>query len=103
MRDVFSRRTAVAAALLLAGTLPGRALDIQFDYSFDTNNFFVGHLDRQMVLEAAAQVFESRLTDALTGITPGGGNTWTARFDRPDTGAEATAVNPTIAPGVLRG
>jgi hypothetical protein len=99
---VFSRRAAGISALLSAAASPVQALDIQFDYSFDTNNFFVGHLDRQAVLEAAAHVFESRLKDVLTGITPSGSNTWNAIFERPDTGASQSVVNPTIPAGVLR-
>ncbi len=100
--SVFPLRTRALAALLLLAPLPLRALDIQFDYSFDSNNFFVGHLDRQAVLEAAAQVFESRLTDALTGIAPTVSNTWKANFPRPDTGVATSVAGPAIPAGVLR-
>ncbi len=102
------RRTArlFGATLFLATLLVSqpavRSLDIQLDYSFDANSFFVGHLDRQLVLEQAAQVFESTLTDMLTGITPSGSNSWTAIFDHPSTGAEVSLPNETIAAGTLR-
>lgn len=81
---------------------PARALDIQFDYTYDTGSFFVGHADRQNLLEAAAFVFESRLTDTLTAITPGGGNTWHADFDNPTTGAAVSLSNLSIGAGVIR-
>ena len=92
--------TIVAAYLLLAGSV--RALDIQFDYTYDTGNFFVGHADRQSLLDAAAAVFELRLTDTLTAITPSGTNTWTANFNNPTTGAAVMVSNPSIAQGVVR-
>src|SRR5262249_30102776 len=92
---------AVLGMLLFIGA-PARALDIQFDYTYDTGNFFVGHTDRQSLLNAAAAVFESRLTDNLTAITPAGGNTWSINFDNPTTGAAVTLNNPTIPAGVVK-
>jgi hypothetical protein len=78
------------------------AIDIQFDYTYDTGSFFVGHPERQSVLEAAALTFESRITDNLTAITPGGVNTWTAIFDHPSTGVQVEVTDPTVAAGVIR-
>lgn len=58
----------------LASAQPALAnIDIQFDYTYDSNSFFADQARRD-VLEAAASIFESRFTDSLTTITSGGGN-----------------------------
>lgn len=63
---------------------PAWALTVTFDYSYDTSGFFSGaNTGRRDVLDQAAAAFSSRLTDSLTAITPGGGNTWTATFANP--------------------
>jgi hypothetical protein len=80
---------------------PATAIDIQFNYTFDTNNFFNGHPERQAVMEQIALTFESRITDNLTAITPGGSNTWTAVFDNPSTGTDVNLDNLTIPSGVI--
>ena len=92
----------VSAAVFCTSAIPSaRAIDIQFDFSFDSSNFFNGNLQRQNVLNAAALVFESRFTDTLSAITPGGGNTWTATFENPSTGLTQSVVNRTIATNVI--
>jgi hypothetical protein len=92
-----------ACGALASLSLPAlAAIDIQFDYTYDTGSFFVGHPERQSVLEAAALTFESRITDNLTAITPGMGDTWSAVFDHPSTGAQISVDNPTIPAGVIR-
>lgn len=90
------------AAALCAIAAPARALDIQFDFAYDTGSFFVGHADRIGLLDAAAAVFETRLADTLTAIAPGGSNTWHADFDNPTTGAAVSVNNLTIAAGVVK-
>jgi hypothetical protein len=92
----------LAALTFFAFTPIGRGLDIQFDYSFDTNNFFVGHVERRAVLEAAAQAFEAHVFDALTGIKPGGVNHWKAIFNNPTTGAEVRVKDRSLLPDTLR-
>ena len=75
---------------------------IQFDYSLDANNFFSGpNISRRTTLDAAATALQSRLADNLSGISPGGGNTWTAVFPNPATGSQQNVSNPTIAPNIL--
>ena len=75
---------------------------IQFDYSFDVNNFFSGpNIARRTYLDAAATALQSRLADNLSGIAPSGGNSWTAVFANPATGAQENVSNPTIAPNIL--
>lgn len=77
-------------------------VDIQFDYTYDSSNFFNGNAQRQNLLNAAAQVFESRFTDNLTAITPGSGNTWSAVFSHPVTGLDQIVDNLAIASGVIK-
>ncbi|MCA9085618.1 MAG: matrixin family metalloprotease, partial [Planctomycetaceae bacterium] len=70
-------------------------LNIQIDYSFDTNQFFADS-SRRAILEQVAFEYESRITDSLDAITPSGQNSWTATFTNPSTGATGTVNNPTI-------
>ncbi|MCA9048780.1 MAG: hypothetical protein KDA89_08635 [Planctomycetaceae bacterium] len=67
-------------------------LNIQFDYSLDTSDFFAAQ-SRRDVLEEVASVFEARITDDLAAITPGGSNSWTAVIDHPSTGQQTTKNN----------
>lgn len=92
----------ILAVGFFAGGAPTRALDIQLDYTYDTGGFFVGHPDRQSLLEAAAAVFESRLADTLAAITPDTNNTWTADFDHPGTGEPISVSNLTLGEGVVK-
>src|SRR5438128_6096848 len=64
------------------------SISIQFDYSYDSNGFFIGHPDRQSLLTTAANVLASRIGDGLAAIVPnaGAGDTWTAVFTSPSTG-----------------
>lgn len=79
-------------------TLEDRLLltvDIVFDYTYDTNGFFSPQTRRD-TLESAASVIESRITDDLTAITPGGSNTWNAIFNNPSTDVQVTLPNLTV-------
>ena len=69
--------------------------DIVFDYTYDESGFF-NPQERRDVLEHVASVYESRITDDLDAITPGGVNNWTAIFDNPATGAELRLSNLSI-------
>jgi hypothetical protein len=74
------------------------SITIQIDYSHDTNNFFVGHADRQAILQMAVNNLTSRLGDSLDAIVPNvsAGDTWTALFTDPATGNQDSLSNPTI-------
>jgi len=65
------KTTPLAALILFGLAQPALAnIDIQFDYSYDTGKYFTGvNAGRQAALNAAASVFESRLTDTLGAIT----------------------------------
>jgi hypothetical protein len=88
----------------LVASVPGSAaLNIQFDYSYDTGNFFSGaNFGRRALLDAAANIFESRLTlETFGAITPSGTNTWSLDFQNPSTGATVTLNNPVIAANTI--
>jgi len=101
MSPLFALRLLGCVAVLAANAPLASAMAIVFDYTYDTRGFFTDP-NRRQVLEAAANTFEARLTDQLTGINPGGSNTWSARFSHPGTGANVELQNLTIAPGELR-
>lgn len=76
----------IFAVVLLHGSARG-SLQIEFDYTYDTANFFSAeHSDRRITLERAAELFESRILDDFAAINPAGGDTWTLSFPHPSTG-----------------
>jgi hypothetical protein len=99
------KRLIAAASLCVIAFLAqaGRAaIDIQFDYTYDdpATGFFSGtNAWRRPLLDAAASVFESRLSlENFGGITPGGGNSWSLTIQRGGTGYPwVTLTNPVIA------
>jgi hypothetical protein len=74
------------------------SITIQIDYSYDTNNFFNGHANRQAILQLAVNKLTSRLGDSLEAIVPdpAAGDTWTATFTDPVTGQVDSLNDPTI-------
>jgi len=92
-----SCRPLCLALLLLLSVIPCRAINIVFDYSDDTNNFFASNPTAKVDLEAAGQFFDSLLSDSLTAINPSGSNSWTATFTNPSTGNSASVSNLSIA------
>jgi len=75
------------------------SINIQFDYSFDSNHFF-DNLARRAVLQAAASTIASQLDDSLAPIQPepSGIGTWSETFNDPSTGLLLTINNPTVLP-----
>src|SRR6266851_2081079 len=73
------------------------SITLQIDYSYDTNNFFVGHANRQAILQLAVDNLSSRLGDSLEAIVPNvaAGDTWTALLTDPGTGNQVSLNNPT--------
>lgn len=77
-------------------------IDIQFDFTYDTNSFFAP-ADRLAALNAAASVFETRFADTLSAITSSGGNSFDAVFFNPsDLATNITLQDTSIAADVLR-
>ncbi len=94
----------LAIALLVACSAQAQAnIDIQFDFTYDTADFFSSNAGSMAALDAAAAVFESRLADSLTAITSSGGNSFGPNFFNPsDPDAEAFLLDQTIAANVIR-
>ncbi len=87
----------LAAGLLISSGGAARAITFEFDYSFDTNNFF-SDLSRRTALEAAADVYETLFTDSLAAIETGvPSTTWDLEFFNPATGTDASVTDRTVA------
>lgn len=79
------------------GTQPTTGpLSIRFDYSLDSLGFFAAQ-ERRTRLQQAADSIVKKFSDQLLAITPGGSNTWTARFRNPSNGAQENRSNLSIA------
>ena len=73
---------AVVAGLFVIASQPATAINIDFRYDYDTNNFFDTQAKKD-VLSAAGSYFGNLLTDNLTAITSSGGNHFNANFFDP--------------------
>ncbi len=100
------RQSLIGVLCLLVMAGQASAIDIVFDYSLDTNNFFDTQAKRD-VMDSAAAVFEV-FTDSLDAIVPGTvynpgtenefTDTWDATFTHPGTGEPSyTLTDLTIA------
>lgn len=88
--------------LSILGAQSAGAIQITLDYRFDSAGFFAANPAAQSALEAAADLFEQRLTDGLDAIVPDADNTWNMYFYRPDTDALGEWVtNPTVPANTL--
>ena len=99
-----SRISIAVLSMLLAGPAAAN-IDIVFDYSYDTSNYFSGNATRMSLLESAASVFESRLTDNLGAITSTDDNVFKPQFFDPSSANAATPVvldHVDIAANVIR-
>lgn len=79
-------RSAFFIVFLMVNAFQSNAITIDFDYTYDSNNFFATQ-ERRDVLEAAASYFTG-LQDQLTAIEATGFNTWTASFRNPSNPSE---------------
>lgn len=73
-------------ALLVSHQAAFANIDIVFDYQYDTTSYFSSA--QRNILDAAANVFESRLTDNLSGFTSSVSDQFTANFFNPSTGLD---------------
>ena len=89
------RRLGLSACAVLACSAPASAIDVVFDYRFDTNGMFNDPQKRQ-ALEAAASVYQV-FNDQLTAIEPTGSNTWALKINRPNGQGTTTLDNLAIA------
>lgn len=78
----------VLAIALLATTGVAQAINIEFDYTYDSGNFFsASHRD---IMDSVAQEIGSRITDSLAAISSGNGNSYQAGIDLLRAGALLT-------------
>ena len=78
-----TRRPALRLETLEVREVP--AVLIQLDYSYDTG--FFSNPEARAVMERVASELGNSLNANLAAIAPSGGNTWTASFYNPATGA----------------
>ena len=93
-----ARRAAPRLEVLEGREVP--AVLIQVDYSYDTG--FFSNPDARAVMEQAAAELGNSISANLTAIVPAGGNTWTATFFNPVTGAQATIPNMTVGANTIK-
>ena len=86
------------ACLLIASASPVSALEIKFDYTYDTRGFFTDlatgapRIDRRALLDLAAAHY-SGFTDTLSAITPAEGDQWSVSFMHPSLGGPGVTLN----------
>jgi hypothetical protein len=97
-KKIASFSVALSTLAFVVGQAPrASALTFQFDYTYDTNNFFDSGTpegqQRRATLEAAADYFEP-FTDDLNEINaPAAGKNWTPQFTHPGTGSSFNATD----------
>ncbi|MDP2867766.1 PEP-CTERM sorting domain-containing protein [Methyloversatilis sp.] len=101
-RDLTSQRrvaTMPLLALLLALASPSAsALQIEFDYTYDTRGFFTDlttgapRVDRRALLDLAAAHY-SGFADTLSAIMPAEGDQWSVSFLHPSLGGPGVTLN----------
>jgi hypothetical protein len=90
----------VTLSVLFASTASSLAIKIQLDYTYDTNGFF-NQTGAKAALRAVADFYEPLLTDSLSRIDTAqwpAGNTWTASFTHPGTGAPNEQITNLVVP-----
>ena len=92
-------------AVLVALTFPGRGLNIVFDYTYDTGNFFGGtNTWRRAILERAADDIEARIGETtLRAISSNGstGLSWELDFSHPSSSGFVVLSNRAIPANVV--
>lgn len=94
----------LAVALLVSLSAHAEAnIDIQFDYTYDTNGFF-SDVSHQSALNTAASVFENRFSDQLSAITSSGPNSFNSIFFNPANpyGTDIVNNSDSFATNVIR-
>lgn len=77
-------------------SLPTQALEIQFDYTYDTSGFFADGTDARLVLGAVADFYRDVVIDDLAPIIPVPPQVLDIIFDNPSTGDELIIPAPVI-------
>jgi hypothetical protein len=85
-------KTCLAGGFMVVFGQQVSAVNIEFDYVFDANNFFNTQAKKD-VLNAAGSFFSGIIQDDLTAINSAGSNVFDARFSNPASGALTTINN----------
>ncbi|MEN8764211.1 MAG: matrixin family metalloprotease [Thiogranum sp.] len=93
-------KTCLAAGLMAIFGQQASAINIEFDYSFDTNNFFNTQV-RKDALNAAGTFFGDIIQDNLTAINSGGSNHFNAVFSNPANGLNTTITDFSVGADTL--
>lgn len=95
--------THLAAALAFGTSGAAQAaIDIQFDFTYDSSSFFAS-AERLTALDAAASVFETRFADTLSAIVSSGSNSFDTVFFNPSApSTHITLTQASVAADVLR-
>jgi len=93
-------RTCLAAGLMAIFGQQASAINIEFDYSFDTNNFFNTQA-RKDTLNAAGSFFGGIIQDDLTAINSGGTNHFNAVFSNPADGSDTIITDFSVGADTL--
>lgn len=92
---------AAAAATYVSGTgQTEAAFTLELDYSYDAGGFFTP--TRRTLMDSVAAVFQARIQDSLSAITPGGSDHWAVQFYNPVDGSLATVNDVSISAGTLK-
>ncbi len=89
------RKTVIMGIFVMASQ-PAAAINIEFDYSFDSAGFFDTQ-NKKDVLSAAGSFFSTIILDDLTAINSGGNNHFNAQFSNPGTGATQIITDFSVA------
>lgn len=102
-------KTVIGLITLITGILqPAYAIQIEFDYSYDTHGFFTDQhtgapiLERRHRLEQAAS-FYTGFTDHFTAIQPNASNNWSVNIGHPSQlGSSVSLSNLSVAENTVR-
>ncbi len=78
------------------------AIQLQFDYTYDSSAFFAAGSQARGSLEAVGDFYESILADDLLAIKSSGSNHFTGKIFQPNTGASRKITNLDIAVDTIR-
>jgi hypothetical protein len=98
-RSIRTRRPVLRLEELEAREVP--ALLIQVDYTYDSG-FFANNPEARATMERVASELGNSISANLAAIAPSGGNTWTATFHNPATGALQSLANPSVGANTVR-
>ena len=89
------RFSALAAVIFTIVGQHASALNISFDYSYDTSGFF-NNAARRSTLQQAGNYLGSRISDNLTAISSSSGNNFTATFSGPSNSSTVSISNYSV-------